>query len=124
MFAWAAAPIALLAASTSLWGLEGGALLVGQALLSVLMLEAANYVQHYGLQRTKLDNGRQALESNSACAGALEPERSAPAPACNLASWTAANQHSRGFHVRTFEFSNLPLATTLQSRLQYACTAV
>ena len=27
----------------------------------VLMLEAANYVQHYGLQRCKLDNGRSAI---------------------------------------------------------------
>lgn len=58
MFGWAAAPMAMLAASVHAWGPEGGALLVGQAVLSVLMLEAANYVQHYGLERTKLDNGR------------------------------------------------------------------
>lgn len=58
MFAWAAAPGVLLGGALSVWGPEGGALLVGQAVLSVLMLEAANYVQHYGLQRTKLENGR------------------------------------------------------------------
>ena len=58
MFAWAAAPMAMLGGAVSMWGPEGGALLAGQAALSVLMLEAANYVQHYGLERTKLDNGR------------------------------------------------------------------
>ena len=55
---WAAAPLGMLAAMASAFGAEGMTLCVGQAALSVLMLEAANYVQHYGLQRTKLDNGR------------------------------------------------------------------
>ena len=43
---------------TSSFGPEGLSLCVGQAALSVLMLEAANYVQHYGLQRNRLENGR------------------------------------------------------------------
>lgn len=67
MFAWAAAPMAMLGASAFAWGPEGGALLVGQAVLSVLMLEAANYVQHYGLQRSKLDNGRCAVPLRCCC---------------------------------------------------------
>ncbi|DBB09903.1 TPA: hypothetical protein ACH3X3_001510 [Trebouxia sp. C0006] len=58
MFTWAAAPLGMLAVMASAFGAEGMTLCVGQAALSVLMLEAANYVQHYGLQRTKLDNGR------------------------------------------------------------------
>ena len=55
---WAAAPMGMLAVMASAFGAEGMTLCVGQAALSVLMLEAANYVQHYGLQRTKLENGR------------------------------------------------------------------
>ncbi len=55
---WAAAPLGMLAVMASAFGPEGMTLCVGQAALSVLMLEAANYVQHYGLQRTKLENGR------------------------------------------------------------------
>ena len=58
MFTWAAAPLGMLAVMASAFGAEGMTLCVGQAALSVLMLEAANYIQHYGLQRTKLDNGR------------------------------------------------------------------
>ena len=59
MVVWAAAPLAMLAVMTSRFGPEGMTLCVGQAALSVLMLEAANYVQHYGLQRNMLENGRQ-----------------------------------------------------------------
>ncbi len=55
---WAAAPLGMLAVMASAFGPEGMTLCVGQAALSVLMLEAANYVQHYGLQRTKLESGR------------------------------------------------------------------
>ena len=50
--------MAVLAAINSKFGPEGLTLCVGQAALSILMLEAANYVQHYGLQRHKLANGR------------------------------------------------------------------
>ena len=55
---WAAAPLAMLAVMSSAFGAEGMTLCVGQAALSVLMLEAANYVQHYGLQRCRPPNGR------------------------------------------------------------------
>ena len=55
---WAAAPLAMLAVMSSAFGAEGMTMCVGQAALSVLMLEAANYVQHYGLQRCQLPNGR------------------------------------------------------------------
>lgn len=55
---WAAAPLAMLAVMSSGFGPEGMTLCVGQAALSVLMLEAANYVQHYGLQRCRLASGR------------------------------------------------------------------
>lgn len=58
MFMWAAAPLAMLAIMSSAFGPEGMTMCVGQAALSVLMLEAANYVQHYGLQRCRLPSGR------------------------------------------------------------------
>ena len=58
MFMWAAAPLAMLAIMSSAFGPEGMTMCVGQAALSVLMLEAANYVQHYGLQRCRLPTGR------------------------------------------------------------------
>lgn len=58
IFMWGAAPLAMLAVMAGAFGPEGMTLCVGQAALSVLMLEAANYVQHYGLQRSKLENGR------------------------------------------------------------------
>ena len=50
--------MAMLAVVATAFGAEGLALCVGQAALSVWMLESANYVQHYGLQRSKLENGR------------------------------------------------------------------
>ena len=61
MFVWAAAPLAMVAIVCSAYGPEGMTMCVGQAALSVLMLEAANYVQHYGLQRCRLPSGRYAL---------------------------------------------------------------
>jgi alkane 1-monooxygenase len=39
-------------------GAAGAAVFVGQALTAVLLLEVINYVEHYGLQRAKLPNGR------------------------------------------------------------------
>ena len=63
MFIWAAAPLAMLAITSSAFGPEGMTMCVGQAALSVLMLEAANYVQHYGLQRCRLPNGRYVSEN-------------------------------------------------------------
>ncbi len=72
---WAAAPLGMLAVMASAFGPEGMTLCVGQAALSVLMLEAANYVQHYGLQRTKLENGRSVYShcNNRLAASVTEP---------------------------------------------------
>jgi len=48
---WIAAPCALLVVTYAAYGLLGAAVLLGQALVSVLMLETVNYIEHYGLVR-------------------------------------------------------------------------
>ena len=45
------APLALLLATFAAYGRVGAAVLVGQAVVSVLMLETVNYIEHYGLVR-------------------------------------------------------------------------
>jgi alkane 1-monooxygenase len=48
---WIVAPLALLLATYVAYGGLGAAVLVGQAMISVLMLETVNYIEHYGLVR-------------------------------------------------------------------------
>ena len=48
---WIVAPLALLLATFAAYGRVGAAVLVGQAVVSVLMLETVNYIEHYGLVR-------------------------------------------------------------------------
>jgi alkane 1-monooxygenase len=40
------------------WGWKGLAFAVGQAVVSIVMLETVNYLEHYGLQRRKGPDGR------------------------------------------------------------------
>ncbi|PSC73069.1 alkane 1-monooxygenase [Micractinium conductrix] len=58
MWWWVGGPLALSAAAYVIYGWKGLVFWVGQALLSVLMLETVNYVEHYGLQRQKGPDGR------------------------------------------------------------------
>jgi len=39
-------------------GVIGGAFFIYQAITAVVLLEIINYIEHYGLERTKLENGR------------------------------------------------------------------
>ncbi len=55
---WAACPTALGALITALFGTPGLLLYLGQAVTGILMLEVVNYIEHYGLERTRLPNGR------------------------------------------------------------------
>lgn len=55
---WVAAPLALAALSTAMYGLPGLTFFLVQAGVGILMLEVVNYIEHYGLQRTKLPSGR------------------------------------------------------------------
>lgn len=58
MLWWAACPAALLGAGYCALGPAGAAFLVGQAAVSILMLEAVNFVEHYGLERRRDGSGR------------------------------------------------------------------
>ena len=53
-----AATVAMAAAALALAGWMGLLFFLGQAFLAVCLLEVINYVEHYGLMRTKLANGR------------------------------------------------------------------
>jgi len=48
----------LLAGIYSMFGLSSMCFFIGSAVFSFLLLETINYVEHYGLQRKKLENGR------------------------------------------------------------------
>jgi alkane 1-monooxygenase len=50
--------IALYALVFGLFGAAGVAVFVLQSVVAVVMLEIINYIEHYGLQRRQLDNGR------------------------------------------------------------------
>ncbi len=54
---WVGLPLTLMASVYETCGLQGLILLVGQAAVGVLLLETVNYIEHYGLQRTKLEAG-------------------------------------------------------------------
>ncbi len=51
-------PLTLMASVYETCGLQAVTLLVGQAAVGVLLLETVNYIEHYGLQRTRLETGR------------------------------------------------------------------
>ena len=58
MLWYAAASAALLLASALAFGMAGALFFVGQALIAVTLLEAVNYIEHYGLQRRRGTDGR------------------------------------------------------------------
>ena len=60
MFKWFLAPSALLACTFWFFGVAGCLMLLGYAACSILLLEGVNYIEHYGLVRAKLPNGRYA----------------------------------------------------------------
>lgn len=43
---------------TLFFGLQGLLFFVGQSVFAILLLECVNYLEHYGLQRRKLENGK------------------------------------------------------------------
>jgi alkane 1-monooxygenase len=56
---WSLAAWPLLAAlGLAVAGVPGAVFAVGQALVAILLLEAVNYVEHYGLRRQRLADGR------------------------------------------------------------------
>ncbi len=55
---WAGAPILLATLATAVYGLKGLAFLSLQAFVGIFMLEIVNYIEHYGLVRKKVPNGR------------------------------------------------------------------
>lgn len=50
--------VALTALISTLFGTPGLAFFLAQSLVAVLLLETINYVEHYGLERKQLENGR------------------------------------------------------------------
>ncbi len=61
MLLWVAAPTAVTASVQHMWGPTATFVLMGQALTAVVLLEAVNFVEHYGLQRKHLPSGRWGL---------------------------------------------------------------
>lgn len=55
---WAVCPLTMAAACFTASGPGGLIMLMGQAAGSVLLLEVVNYLEHFGLERQQLDNGR------------------------------------------------------------------
>jgi alkane 1-monooxygenase len=58
MLAYAALPLAGAGLLALAWGPAAGAFFLGQGVLAFLLLEAVNYVEHYGLERRPLPSGR------------------------------------------------------------------
>jgi alkane 1-monooxygenase len=55
---WASSLVLLPGAAIAVFGWPGLAFLIGQGVVAVLMLEAINYIEHYGLRRRELAPGR------------------------------------------------------------------
>ncbi|MDX1569097.1 MAG: alkane 1-monooxygenase [Xanthomonadales bacterium] len=55
---WSALSLAWLGLATTAFGWLGAVFFVGQSLEAILSLETVNYVEHYGLRRRRLENGR------------------------------------------------------------------
>ncbi len=58
MLAWYGISAALTLAVVLNWGVLAGFVFVGQAIGAAALLEVVNYVEHYGLRRQRLENGR------------------------------------------------------------------
>lgn len=55
---WHAASLALLAGLCAAFGIGAGIFFLGQAAVAIASLEIINYIEHYGLQRRRLADGR------------------------------------------------------------------
>ena len=55
---WYAISALFLLGFTLAFGTLGALFFLGQAVMAFTLLEIVNYVEHYGLHRRKLDNGR------------------------------------------------------------------
>ena len=55
---WYGISVAALVACTLAYGWLGAAFFLGQSFIAFTLLEIVNYLEHYGLHRRKLDNGR------------------------------------------------------------------
>lgn len=86
---WILAPCALLLATFAAYGRSGAAVLLGQALVSVIMLETVNYIEHYGLVR----------ESK----GAVLPKH----------SWNSSTSYGANFDLATTESLHCPVSLAL-----------
>jgi alkane 1-monooxygenase len=51
-------PFAITGAFGALWGAAAVVFFLMQAFIAILLLETVNYIQHYGLERRRLPNGR------------------------------------------------------------------
>lgn len=58
MLWWLGGPTFLASAVFFAFGWKGLAFAVGQAVISIIMLETVNYIEHYGLQRIKGADGK------------------------------------------------------------------
>ncbi|MES2821777.1 MAG: alkane 1-monooxygenase [Pseudomonadota bacterium] len=58
LIAWYLISGLFLACFTLAFGALGAAFFLGQSLVALTLLEIVNYIEHYGLHRRKLDNGR------------------------------------------------------------------
>jgi alkane 1-monooxygenase len=58
LLGWSALWLALLVAFAAAWGVMGGVFFVVQGLVAAATLEVINYIEHYGLERRRLADGR------------------------------------------------------------------
>lgn len=58
MLAWTGLSMLMAAAMALLFGLTGVLLFFGQSLVAIVLLETVNYIEHYGLHRRQLADGR------------------------------------------------------------------
>ncbi|OZG71241.1 alkane 1-monooxygenase [Hahella sp. CCB-MM4] len=55
---WYGLSLIWLAVCIFFWGIEGGLFFLGQSFIAFTLLEIVNYLEHYGLHRRQLDNGK------------------------------------------------------------------
>lgn len=58
LFWWYGISAALTATFALLWGWQGAVFFLGQSFFAALTLEIINYIEHYGLHRRELENGK------------------------------------------------------------------
>lgn len=58
LLGWTALSALFAVAMTLIWGWRGALFFFGQSLVAIVLLETVNYIEHYGLHRRKLADGR------------------------------------------------------------------